>query len=330
MFFASPGWLWLLLVVGALGFYQYRWKSRGESSIGFSSLAHLRTLGDKRAQVWEKIRGWIRLAVLAMFVVALARPQQGLKGDDRFMQATDIMLCLDASDSMRSEDFKPKNRITVAKEAAREFAEKRKDDRLGLVVFGEMALTLCPLTTDRGALAGLLESVEIGDVPQNRTAIGDALATAVERLKTSGAKSKVIILLTDGNNNAGTLDPLTAAKAATGFGIRIYAIGAGSPEGGLMPVDDPFFGRRYVRVNDKLDETVLTKIAESTGGKYFRAMNAKGLRTIFDEINRMEKTEVRVTSYTEFIERFEWWLLPALFLLGFEVAIGTLLFRGLP
>lgn len=330
MFFASPGWLWLLLVVGAMAFYRQRWKSRGESSIGFSSLGHLKALGDRRATAWEKIRGWLRLAVLAMFVIALARPQQGLKGDDRFMQATDIMLCLDASDSMRSEDFKPKNRITVAKEAALEFAEKRKDDRLGLVVFGEMALTLCPLTTDRGALAGLLSAVEIGEVPQNRTAIGDALATSIERLKTSGAKSKVIILLTDGNQNAGTLDPLTAAKAATGFGIRIYTIGAGSPEGGLMPVDDPFFGRRYVRVNDKLDEVVLTKIAESTGGKYFRANNAKGLRTIFDEINRMEKTEVRVTSYTEFIERFEWWLLPALALLMLEVGVGTVLFRGLP
>ena len=330
MFFASPGFLWLLLVVGAFAFYQYRWKSRGEAAIGFSSLGHLKSLSDRRAAAWEKIRGWLRLAVLALFVIALARPQQGLKGDDRFMQATDIMLCLDASDSMRSEDFKPKNRITVAKEAAREFAEKRRDDRLGLVVFGEMALTLCPLTTDRGALAGLLQSVEIGEVPQNRTAIGDALATAVERLKTSGAKSKVIILLTDGNNNAGTLDPLTAAKAATGFGIRIYTIGAGSPEGGLLPVDDPYFGRRYVRTNDKLDEGVLTKIAESTGGRYFRATNAKGLRTVFDEINRMEKTEVRVTSYTEFIERFEWWLLPALALLGLEMAAGILLFRGLP
>jgi Ca-activated chloride channel family protein len=330
MFFASPGFLWLLLVVGAMAFYNHRWKSRGETSIGFSSLSHLKSLGDRRAAAWENIRGWIRLAMLALFVIALARPQQGLKGDDRFMQATDIMLCLDASDSMRSEDFKPKNRITVAKEAAKEFAEKRRDDRLGLVVFGEMALTLCPLTTDRGALAGLLQSVEVGEVPQNRTAIGDALATAIERLKASGAKSKVIILLTDGNNNAGTLDPLTAAKAATGFGIRIYTIGAGSAEGGLLPVDDPYFGRRYVRTNDKLDEEVLTKIAESTGGKYFRATNAKGLRTVFDGINRMEKTEVRVTSYTEFIERFEWWLLPALALLGLEMAAGAVLFRGLP
>ena len=155
MFFASPGYLWFLLPVGAMAFYLARWKNRGEPSLGFSSLAHLRGLRDRPAAAWEKMHGWIRLAAIAMLVLALARPQQGLKGDDRFMQATDIMLCLDASDSMRSEDFKPKNRITVAKEAAREFAEKRKDDRLGLVVFGELPLTLCPLTTDRGALAGL-------------------------------------------------------------------------------------------------------------------------------------------------------------------------------
>jgi len=136
-----------------------------------------------------------------------------------------------------------------------------------------MPLTVCPLTTDRGALAGLVKEIAIGDVPQNRTAIGDALTLCVERLKPSLAKSKVIVLLTDGANNAGTVDPPTAAKAAAGFGIKVYTIGAGSPEGGMFPVDDPFFGRRYVRVGDKLDEATLTKIAETTGG------NTSGPRT---------------------------------------------------
>jgi len=330
IFFGSPGFLWLLLLIPALAFYHARWKRRGEPALGYSAVAHLRGLGNRTAAAWARARGWARLAALTLLILALARPQQGLKGDDRFTKAADIMICLDASDSMRSEDFKPKNRITVAKESAVQFVEKRRDDRLGLVVFAELPLTVCPLTTDRGALVGLLESVQIGDVPPNRTAIGDALTLCVERLKPSVAKSKVIVLLTDGANNAGTVDPATAARAAAGFGIKVYTIGAGAPGGGMMPVDDPFFGRRYVRVGEELDEAALTRIAEATGGKYFRATNAKGLRTIFDEINRLERTDIRVTAYTEYIERFELFLLPGLLLLGLELAVGGLLLRGLP
>lgn len=327
--FASPGFLWLLLVVPVL-VYVMRFNRSRRPAVGYSALEPLRALADRKAAAWLWARDALRVATVAFLVLALARPQEGLKSDLQDIKATDMLLCLDVSDSMRAEDFTPKNRITVAKESAISFIERRRHDRIGLVVFAEAALTQCPLTVDHGALAGLLQGIEIGDIPPRRTAIGDGLAICVERLKATAARSKVIVLLTDGVNNAGTIDPVTAAQAAVSFGIKIYTIGAASPEGGYMTVQDPVFGTQRVKVADSLDEVTLTRIAEETGGKYFRATNARGLRQIFGEIDQMEKTDIKVRKFTEYLERFEWLLLPALLLAGLELALGQIVLRGIP
>ncbi len=327
MMFASPAALWLLPVALALGWYLHRFGRRAEAAVGHAHLAGLAALEPARARLWRRLRPAVRAGGLALLILALARPQQGLKADERDLATTDILLCLDASDSMHAEDFAPKTRFDAAKDAARIFIEKRDQDRLGLVLFGQFAVTQCPLTTDRGALAGVLEDTQLGEVPGNRTAIGDGLAVSVERLKTTPAKSKVIILLTDGANNAGTVDPVTAAKAAQAYGIKIYAIGAGAPGGGYMTMQDPVFGARRVKVADSIDEEMLERIATATGGKYFRAADLKGLYTIFGEIDRMEKTELKVRSFTEYLDRFEAPLLLGLLLIAAEAAVAGLLVR---
>lgn len=329
MTFASPGYLLLLGILPIL-WYLGRFKRRNEPAVQYSHLAPLRGLANRQAAIWQQMRDFMRLGTLGLLILALARPQQGLESGERDIHATDILLCLDVSQSMQAEDFKPKNRITVAKESALNFIQKRRHDRIGLVVFAEAAMTQCPLTVDHDALGGMLAGIQIGTLPAGRTAIGDGLAICVERLKSTPAKGKVIVLLTDGVNNAGIVDPLTAAKAARSFGIKIYAIGAASPKGGFITMQDPIFGSRRVKIADSLDEETLTKVATATGGRYFRANDAQGLKAIFDEIDKLEKTEIKVKTFTEYLERFEWLLLPGLLLIGFELGFGQLIFRGLP
>ncbi len=329
MILASPAALWLLPPVLALAWYLRRFRRSAEPALGYSRVDDLRALEPASARLWRVSRGWVRAAALGCFVLALARPQQGLRSDERDLLATDILLCLDVSDSMQAEDFAPKNRLETAKDAALRFIAQRRDDRIGLVLFGEFALTHCPLTTDHGALGGLVAEVQRGILPGNRTAIGDGLANSVERLKSSPARSKVVILLTDGSNNTG-LDPQVAAKAAAAFGIRVYTIGCATPGGGYMTVQDPVFGARRVRVADSIDEDALAKIADATGGQYFRATDTKGLQKIFDAIDKLEKTDIKVKSFTEYLERFEWFLLPGLLLLGLELGVGGWWLRSVP
>jgi Ca-activated chloride channel family protein len=328
--FAAPAALWLLPPVLVLAWYLVRFRRDAEPALGYARLDDLRDLEPAAARLWRAARPWLRSGALACFVLALARPQQGLRSDERDLLATDILLCLDVSDSMQAEDFAPKNRLETAKDAALRFIGRRKDDRLGLVLFGEFALTHCPLTTDHGALAGLVNEIARGILPGNRTALGEGLAAAVERLKASPARSRVIILLTDGANNAGSVDPQTAAKAAGAFGIRVYTVGCATREGGYVTFHDPVFGPRRQKIADTLDEDTLARIADATGGTYQRATDARALMKIFDDIDRLEKTEIKVKSYTEYLERFEWFLLPGLLLLALEMAVGGLLLRSTP
>lgn len=330
MSFGSPAWLWLLLVVPVLAWLEHRTGRGASPALGFSSLAALADLEDPVARWWRRVRPPLRLTAITLLILALSRPQQGLKSDERDIQATDIMLCLDVSESMKAEDFGTQTRIDAARVAARAFVEKRSHDRIGLAVFGQFAMTQCPLTVDYGALIGLLEQTVIGVVPGNRTAIGDGLATCVERLKNTPAKSKVIILLTDGANNAGSVDPVTAAKAAQSYGIKIYAVGAGAPGGGYVTVQDPMFGARRIHVAADLDEEQLTRISTATGGQYFRVKNDRGLLDILSAIDKLEKTDLKVKSFTEYLERFEWVLLPGLLLTALELVGGTLVLKGIP
>ncbi len=328
--FANPGWLWLLIPVAGLGVLLW-WRTRHPKGLGYPSLQSVNRLWPRAVMGPDEWLGLVIVLGLGLAVVAMARPQHGLKTDQLTGQGVDIILCLDTSGSMRSVDFKPQNRLGAAKEVARQFIEKRPHDRMGLVVFGGAALTICPLTADKRALLDLLDKVAIDMTGVDGTAIGMALATAADRLRESKAKSKVILLLTDGRNNVGAIDPVTAAKAAAALGVKIYAVGAGSPEGGMIPVQDPVFGTRYMKTKDDLDENTLRQVAgASAGGDYFRAKNLKGLERVFDRINHLEKSDYKVVSFTNYQDRYFPWLLAAWLLLGLAVLGRYTLLRRLP
>lgn len=331
MRWAEPQFLWLLLSLPLVAFYLGFLRRGDIPGFKFSSLKIVPG-GDSntffKAQVW--LLGGLRIGCLFFLIIALARPQKGLRSEEMTAKATDIIMVLDASRSMLSVDFKPKNRFEEAKNVISEFIKGREYDRLGLVIFAEQAITQCPLTVDRTAILNLIDSLKIGVIPADQTAIGLGLATAVNRLKGSTAKSKVIILVTDGANNAGTIDPLTAAKTAAAFGIKIYTIGAGSPDGGLMPVDDPLFGQRLVKFPNDLDEDLLLKIATETNGKYFRAKSTDSLKTIFKEIDSMEKTDIKMKEYVDYEELYVRFLLIAVLFLFAELVLTKTKFRTLP
>jgi Ca-activated chloride channel family protein len=251
---------------------------------------------------------YARLAALACLIVALARPQLGYSWEESQTEGIDIEIALDISGSMGAEDFQPKDRLTVAKEVVKDFIGKRPADRIGIVVFSGAALTRAPLTTDRAMLNLLVDSVELNSLPDG-TAIGVAIASAAARLKDSSAKSKVIVLVTDGVNNAGEIDPVSAAAVAKGLGIKVYTIGVGT-EGRApvpVPVTNPLTGEREIRrvpMNLQVDEALLQQIAERTNGRFYRATDQDALRTVFADIDRLEKTPLAVKRYVRYREAF--------------------------
>ena len=272
---------------------------------------------------------WMRLAAVLLFIVALARPQRVAAEKEYETNGVDIVISLDISGSMLAEDFKPENRMLVAKQEAIKFIRGRENDRIGLVVFARKAFTQCPLTLDYDVLTRLVEEVQIGMIADG-TAIGMGLATAVNRLRDSKAKSKVIILITDGENNAGNIDPVTAAELAKTFGIKAYTIGVG--RGGLVPfpVNDPLFGKRYVQANVEIDEMTLKRIADITGGLFFRARDTQSLAQIYEKINQLEKTEIKVKEYRSYEELFHYVLIPALALLFIEIFLSRTVLLKVP
>jgi Ca-activated chloride channel family protein len=272
----------------------------------------------------------LRLAVLALIIIALARPQSGHTEEEVTTQGIDIVITLDISESMLAEDFRPKNRIEAAKLVAEQFIAGRRSDRIGMVVFASQSFTQCPLTLDYGVLINFLKKVETGMVQGNRTAIGLGLATAVDRLRNSKAKSKVVILLTDGSNNAGEIDPITAARVAQAFNIRVYTIGVGTRGEAMFPVQDPLWGKRYVRMPVDIDEATLQKIAAITNGEYFRATDRQSLEKILAEIDKLEKTKIEVKQFTRYRELFSGWLAAALGLIFVEVVLANTRFRKIP
>lgn len=331
MIFAHPNVLWGLLLLPLLALYEIRWGAGAKARLRLSSLDLLPPGLGTSVDGPSRILAGLRLGALAFAFVALARPQRGQERQEVTSPATDIVLCLDVSDSMRSLDFKPKNRLDAALEVIKEFVKHRSADRIGLVLFANGAFTQCPLTLDHGALMGFLDNVGIGVVDPQRTAVGTAIATAVGRLKKSEAKSKVIVLLTDGQSNAGEVDPPTAARAAAAFGIKIYTVGAGAPGGGLIEVDDPFFGKRLVRTpENELDEATLRRVAEDTHGVYFRATDLASLKNIYGEIDRMEKTDVKTQTFAEYRDVYPVWLWGAFLLLAAEGILSQTLWRRYP
>ncbi len=277
---------------------------------------------------------WVlRFMVLWLIVIALAGPRRILEEAKHTSEGIDIVLALDVSGSMAAEDFvlggRRMNRLEVVKKVVGEFMEGRESDRIGLVVFGARAYTVSPLTTDYRWLKENLERIELGMV-EDGTAIGSGIASALGRLKDSQAKSKVIILLTDGMNNAGKLAPLAAAKTAAAMGVKIDTIGAGSLGAVPFPVKDLFGQTFYQRVRLDLDEKTLQEIASTTGGFYFRATDTESLRRIYHDIDTMEKTKVEETGYKEYQELFPNFLRAALFILAFEIILTNTFFLRIP
>jgi Ca-activated chloride channel family protein len=326
--FADPTFLTLLLVVPLL-VYGYVTRRIGRSgTIRFSDVPALRQAdGAKTGRPRHALFG-LRVAALVALLLAFARPQSGVTKETVTTAGIDIVLTLDLSRSMLAEDLQP-NRLEAARHAASAFVAGRRSDRIGLVVFAGEAYTQAPLTIDYGVLTTLISQLDVGTI-EDGTAIGMGLATAVKRLRDSEAKSKVVVLLTDGKNNRGEIDPLTAAQMAQALGIKVYAIGTGTHGTARVPIDDPVMGRRLVTMRVDIDETTLQEIARLTGGRYFRATDRASLERIYQEIDQLETTEVEVEHYTRYGERFPLLLTIGLVLLVAEIVLGGTWLRRLP
>ncbi len=328
MHFASPKLLWLLtLLIPMVAYYIYR-TLQGGAAIKISTIETLERAPRTFRYYLRHLPFVLRLAAIALIIVALARPQDIEEHQDISSEGIDIMLALDISGSMLARDFKP-DRISAAKEVAGSFINDRTGDRIGLAVFAGEAFTQSPLTTDKATLQTLLSRVRSG-VIEDGTAIGNGLATAINRLRESEAKSKVIILLTDGVSNRGEIAPLTAAAIAKEMDIKVYTIGVGSMGTAPYPRVD-MYGNivDFVDMKVEIDEKTLTEIAESTGGEYFRATTKDKLESIYEQINTLEKSEVEISDYTTYHERFLMLVALAIGLLIFEVLLSSLILKRL-
>ncbi len=325
--FANPEFLFLLLLVpGTAVWYYYRLRTK-ESDVRYSTLDPFAMVKYSTKERLRHLPFMLRMAALALIIIALARPQSTSKGQNVYSEGIDIVLALDISGSMLAEDFQP-NRIEAAKNVAQDFIGGRTNDRIGLVIFSGESFTQCPLTVDYEVLKGLIKPLKSGMI-EDGTAIGLGLANAVNRLRESKAKSKVIILLTDGVNNRGEIDPISAAQIAQSYGIRVYTVGVGTMGEAPYPVQTPF-GIRYQMVPVEIDEKVLSQVAEMTDGKYFRATDNKKLRAIYQEIDKLEKTRVEVRSYRRYTELFYSFIFAALFLLAGDIGLSNTWLRKLP
>lgn len=323
--FAPPGFFWLLMIIPAMvGWYIWRQK-RLYGHLNISTIKGFRLPVKSKLSKLRHLEIILRTLSLTALIIALARPQTSLSWRNTTTQGIDIVIASDISSSMLAEDFQP-NRLEAGKNIAIEFIKNRPDDRIGLVIFSGESFTQCPLTIDHSVLVNLFADVKNGMI-NDGTAIGMGLATAVNRLKSSEAKSKVVILLTDGANNTGAIPPLTAAEIAKQFNIRVYTIGLGT--NGYAPYpQQTAMGIQYQRVKVDIDEPTLNKIATITGGKYFRATDNEALKNIYEQIDKLEKAKIDVTQYNKKTELFLPFALFAALFLVIEFGIKNTLLRG--
>ncbi len=326
--FAHPDFFYLLLLlIPMIAWYVYKQRN-AHATIRISTIQPLlRTKKSFRVYLRHLLFA-LRLAVIALLIVILARPQSTNNWENVSTEGIDIVIALDISGSMLARDFKP-DRLEAAKNLAIQFISGRPNDRIGLVVFAGESFTQCPLTTDHAVLINLLKDVKSGMV-EDGTAIGVGLANAVSRLKNSEAVSKVVILLTDGVNNRGSIDPLTAAELAKTFGVRVYTIGIGSKGMAPYPVQDAFGRTFYQNMPVEIDESTLQQIADITGGKYFRATNNEKLREIYSEIDKLEKSKIAVKKFSKKQEEYLGFGILALILLVTEILLRNTVLRNIP
>ena len=328
MFFEYPKLLWLLLLLIPLtALYLYRELKGRAPSLQVSSLDQWQYKPSWFKRALRHLPFLLRLAALALLIVAIARPRDSKNFEKVDTEGIDIVLDMDVSTSMLARDFKP-DRIGAAKDIAIEFIASRPTDRIGIVVFAGESYTQCPETTDRITLINMMKEVQTGLI-EDGTAIGNGLATAVARLKDSDAKSRVVILLTDGVNNRGEIAPETAAEIAKTYGIRVYTIGVGAKGEAPYPVQTPW-GIQVQNMKVEIDEELLQKIAETTGGKYFRATDNTKLMEIYGEINKMEKNRTTVDSFPVYSERYMDFAIWALVLLLLELLFKFVILKKLP
>ena len=327
--FANP-WIFALLpAVLAAAWALARRRSRADARLYLPGSA---AKGRAARTGWiglDALLPVLRATALVLLVAALARPQSGAREETMSTQGVDIVVALDTSGSMRAEDFGRSNRLDVAKRTVAEFVSGRPSDRIGLVIFAALATTRCPLTLDHDMLGRFLEEVDFAPQEEDGTALGMGLATAVSRLRSSPAKSKLVVLVTDGRNNRGQIGPDTAARMAQTLGIRVYTVGVGAEGESRVPVETPF-GRRYVLQRLDLDEALLESIARGTSGRYFRATDAEGLRQVFATIDSLEKTEIESRVRVLYTERFSLALAPAGLLLLLERFLAATRLRRIP
>jgi Ca-activated chloride channel homolog len=334
MAFAHPYFLLLLLLLPLLAWLKGK---RGQPpAFLYSSVKLVAGLARARRSRAGAFLAALRWLALAFFIVAFAQPRLMKSTTTVKASGVDIAVAFDLSGSMMSEDFVVKgqrvNRFNMARSVLKDFIDKRPNDRIGLIVFATQAFIATPLTLDHDFLQENLDRLEIGSINQNQTAIGDALGTAVNRLRDLKSKSKIVILMTDGQNNSGKIQPLMAADAARALGIKVYTIGIGEQGDAPMPVGrNPFTGETvYQNVPVDVDEDTLQKIAAATGGKYYRADNAEKFRQIYADIDKLEKTEAVINKYSEFQELFPWFAWPGLAILLIEIVLGQTMLRRLP
>ncbi len=318
--------LWLAIIVPLIAAY-YIFVARREATLTVSAI------GGRRAP--RTLRYWLRplpivlrLAALVMFIIALARPVNVTNESEATAEGIDIVLSMDISGTMLARDFKP-DRLTAAKRLAAEFVAERRGDRIAVVAFAGEAFTQAPLTSDQATVETMLSRLRSG-VVEDGTAIGNGLATAINRLRESSAKSKVIILLTDGVNNRGQISPIMAAEIARDMGVKVYTIGVGTRGRAPYPAVDMFGNQTTVMADVEIDEELLEEIASMTGGKYYRAVNDEALREIYAEINTLEKSEVQVTHYQTYEELFLIWVVLGLLLLAVEFVVDKWILNRLP
>ena len=307
----------------------WRWREGAQVPLPYSDLNLLREHQEPYPKEQIFLKG-LKIIAFIFIIIALARPQTVNKTTAPPKPVLDIMICLDTSLSMSALDFGQENRLDAAKKAAAQFIRKRPFDRIGLVVFGGVAIRQCPLTLDHETLIEFVEQVPMNATQTEGTAIGTAIALGATQLAESEAKSKVMILLTDGRSNTGKIDPMTAASGARDLGIKIYVIGTAVPGGGLVPVNDPLMGQRLVRMAEDLDEPTLKEIAGLTNGRYYRVTSEKRFKEIYDAIDKMETTKIKSSALIQYDDKYVPFLILALLALLLETAAQLTLWRTLP
>jgi Ca-activated chloride channel family protein len=325
--FGYPYWLLLLIAIPLLILFYVLKNKKQIASLSLPSLEWTKGLKPNFKTRFRHLPFALRMLVLSLLIIVMARPQIHSSQRKVNVEGIDIIMALDVSGSMRARDLKP-DRLQAAKEVAKEFIDGRKNDRIGLVIFSGEAFTQCPLTTDHNVLKNLFKPIKSGMI-EDGTAIGDGLATAINRIKDSKAISRVIILLTDGVQNSGSIDPVSAAQIAKTYGIRIYTIGVGSKGTAPMPVQTAF-GEQIMNVPVNIDEDILKKVAKSTDGKYFRATSNKSLKEVYHEIDKLEKSKIDVNIFMNKSEEFLYFAIAALALLLLEITLRLSIFRIKP